>query len=72
MFRHKIRYLFTDDIQIFTLLIHFIAYDCIVIYKPLLSNDSVNTYPRETTSATIGHPLLDNGSVNTPHSQQRM
>jgi hypothetical protein len=31
----------------------------------LLDNDSVNTSPREPTCATIGHPLLGNGSVNT-------
>jgi hypothetical protein len=32
---------------------------------PLLGNDSVNTFPREPTRATMGHPLLCNGSVNT-------
>jgi hypothetical protein len=32
----------------------------------LLGNDSVNTLPRESTRATIGRLLLDNGSVNTP------
>jgi hypothetical protein len=31
---------------------------------PLLGNDSVNTFPRKRTLATIGHPLLGNRSVN--------
>jgi hypothetical protein len=33
--------------------------------EPLLGNDSVNTFPREPTLATIGRLLLRNGSVNT-------
>jgi hypothetical protein len=50
-------------------------YSCSVCWKralkilwridPLLGNDSVNTFPREPTSATTGRLLLDNGSVNT-------
>jgi hypothetical protein len=31
---------------------------------PLLGNDSVNTFPRKRTHATIWRPLLRNGSVN--------
>jgi hypothetical protein len=30
---------------------------------PLLGNDSVNTFPHKQTRATIGRPLLGNGSV---------
>jgi hypothetical protein len=33
---------------------------------PLLSNDSVNTFPREATRTKIGCLLLRNGSVNNP------
>jgi hypothetical protein len=33
---------------------------------PLLGNDSVNTFPLETTRATTGCLLLGNGSVNMP------
>jgi hypothetical protein len=33
---------------------------------PLLGNDSVNTFPWESTHETIGRVLLGNGSVNTP------
>jgi hypothetical protein len=36
----------------------------------LLGNDSVNTFPREPTRATIGRLLLGNGSVNTPEKIQ--
>jgi hypothetical protein len=32
----------------------------------LLGNDSANKFPRELMRAPIGHPLLDNGSVNVP------
>jgi hypothetical protein len=32
---------------------------------PLLGSNSVNTFPREPTCATIGRLLLGNGSVNT-------
>jgi hypothetical protein len=34
--------------------------------EPLLGNDSVNTFPREPTRATIGRLLLSKGSVNKP------
>jgi hypothetical protein len=33
---------------------------------PLLGNDSVSTFPRKHTRATIGRTLLGNRSVNTP------
>jgi hypothetical protein len=42
----------------------------IVNQYPLLGNDSVNTFPWEPTRATIGHLLLDNGSVNTPKTRR--
>jgi hypothetical protein len=32
----------------------------------LLGNDSVNTFTREPTRATIGRLLIGNGSINTP------
>jgi hypothetical protein len=32
-------------------------------------NDLVNTFPRKRTRATMGHPLLGNGAVNTPPEQ---
>jgi hypothetical protein len=38
---------------------------------PLLGNDSVNTFQRTRTRATIGCPLLGNGSVTKPSQQQR-
>jgi hypothetical protein len=31
---------------------------------PLLVNDSVNTFPRESARLTVGHPLLGNWAVN--------
>jgi hypothetical protein len=37
-----------------------------------LGNDSVNTFPREQTRATIGRLLLGNGSVNTPCQHHRL
>jgi hypothetical protein len=37
-----------------------------VTYSPLLGNNSVNTFPREPTRATVGRILLGNGSVITP------
>jgi hypothetical protein len=36
---------------------------------PLLGNDSVNTFPRKRTRATVGRLLLGNGPVNTPLQQ---
>jgi hypothetical protein len=38
---------------------------------PLLGNDSVNTFPREPTRATVGRLLLGNRSVNKPSQQQK-
>jgi hypothetical protein len=38
---------------------------------PLLDNDSINTFPRKQTRATIGRPLLGNRSVNTPPHMDR-
>jgi hypothetical protein len=34
---------------------------------PLLGNNRVNTFPLELTLATVGYPLLGNGSVNMSH-----
>jgi hypothetical protein len=42
------------------------SYRCYCYCDTLLGNDSVNTFPRKPTRATIGRLLLDNGSVNTP------
>jgi hypothetical protein len=46
---------------------------CIVKYTvyQLLGNDSVNTIPRKRTRATIGRPLLANGSVNKHRQPER-
>jgi hypothetical protein len=38
--------------------------------NPLIGNDSVNIFPLEQTSTTIGHLLLGNGSVNKPSQQK--
>jgi hypothetical protein len=40
------------------------------LIDPLIGNDSVNTFPREPTRATIGRLLLCNGSVNMPKTIQ--
>jgi hypothetical protein len=39
---------------------------------PLLGNDSVNTFPRQLTRATVGLLLLGNGAANTPRQQQKL
>jgi hypothetical protein len=36
---------------------------------PLLGSASINTFPRKSTRATIGRPLLGNGSINKPYEQ---
>jgi hypothetical protein len=38
---------------------------------PLLVNDSVNTFLHKRERATIGRPLLGNGSVNKPSQRYR-
>jgi hypothetical protein len=38
---------------------------------PLLDNDSVNTFQRKRTLATIARPLISNRTVNKPSQQQR-
>jgi hypothetical protein len=39
---------------------------------PLLGNDSVNTFQRKPTWATVGRLLLVNGAVNTPRQEYRL
>jgi hypothetical protein len=39
---------------------------------PLLSNESLNTFPQKQTHGTIGYLLLENGAVNRLSQQFRM
>jgi hypothetical protein len=52
----------------------FCCWICLILWStdPLLGNDLVNTFPWKRTCATIGSPLLGNGSVNKPSQQQRL
>jgi hypothetical protein len=56
---------FSRSLCWFTAITYF-AFKILWHIDPLLGNDSVNTFRREPTCATIGRLLLGNCSVNTP------
>lgn len=60
-----------SDENVYFLYCYFGRYPNLLMAAVLLSNNSVNAFPRKHTGATIGRSLLGDGSVNNPSQQYR-